>query len=583
MHYYQQFNASTVADNVSNTMKNANESDMKQNIPQGNAVQYQQPSLPPYSQYNPTATISTYPSVTGSGAYDTYGYAGIDKNTANVNNQAYAAQSVPMSSQYTNQNYPGYNPLDANTLPAPYGSDLSGQMQNMNISYPQQNVNPDGSYSVIPNQQQMSALSNQQQISSVQNAPYSGAMYADPNNSTLSQYSSNNSVPSSGNTYYNSNNPSSAASSNMAYSSPATQPYVNTFDGGVPTNTGNLYQSINQELGPQSYHQSPQFSNNSYPSPQPLNQVQIAPLSQNYQSVPNETLGSSQSYTYPNSENPGYPSAATLQSSNNAQFTSMTTPDVKQDTSDVPIQSHIQQHYPSPAIQAQEVRPSLIYNSEYSTSNYYTNEVPQMETKSTDANSASVAQNYTPQQYTDGNQAQTPSNQPHAGDTYPGYTYNPITGTYYYNYEYPKVENNPSVEMQYANFSNVSQMNNLYTNAGTYGTTQTQSAPFDQSAADASVATSQPGQNSQYYSLPYGHQSVGYSTPSTPSDPQNNQPEVVAPNNENPKSYSKQTSLTYVNSNDNKTTTTNSDQGKEYISVFIKFSALLFFFMSFVL
>lgn len=572
MHYYQQFNASTVADNAS---------DMKQNISQGNTAQYQQPSLPPYSQYNPTAT--TYPADTGSGAYDTYGYAGTDKNTTNVSKQAYAPQTVPMSNQYMNQNYPGYNPLDTTTAQVPYGSDLSGQMQNMNISYPQQNVNPDGSYSslhsVMPNQQQINAPSNQPQVSSVQNVPYPGAIYADPNNPTLSQYGANNSLPNS-NTYYNSNSSSPAVSSNMAYSSPATQPYANTIDGGVPTNTGNQYQSINQEPGVQSYHQTPQFTNNSYLSPQPLHQAQNAPVSQNYQSVPNENLGSSQPFSYSNSENAGYPSAATLQSSNNTQFTSITTPDVKQENTDAPIQSHIQQHYPIPAIQAQEVRSSQIYNTQYSTSNYYNNEIPQLETKNCDVNSASVAQNYIPQQYTDGNQAQTPSNQPQAGDVYPGYTYNPSTGTYYYNYDYSKVENNPSVEMQYANFSNVSQMNNLYTNAGTYGTTQTQSVPFDQSTTDASVATPQPGQNSQYYCLPYGHQSVGYSTPSTPSEPLTNQSEVVPPNNENPKSYSKQTSLTYVNSNDNKTTTTNSDQGKEEISVFInKFLVLLFLYV----
>lgn len=572
MHYYQQFNASTVTDNVSNTLKSTNASDMKPNIAQGNAVPYQQPSLPPYSQYNSSA-------VTGSGTYDTYGYAGVDKNTTNVNNQTYAAHSVPMNNQFMNQTYPGYNPSDTNTVPAPYGSDLSGQMQNMNISYPQQIVNPDGSYSAMSTQQQINAPSNQPQISSVQNVPYSGAVYADPNNPTLSQYGANNLLPNSGNSYYNNNNPSPAVSSNMAYSSPAPQSYVNTFDGSVATNTGNQYPSNNQEPGIQSYHQTPQFTNNSYPSPQPLHQGQNAQVSQNYQSVPNENLGSSQPFTYLNSENTGYPSAATLQSSNNTQFTSMTTPDVKQENSDVPIQSHIQHHYPMPAIQTQEVRSSQIYNSQYGTSNYYNNEVPQLETKDTEVNSANVAQNnYIPQQYTDSNQAQTPSNQPQASETYPGYTYNPSTGTYYYNnYEYPKAENNLSAEMQYANFSNVSQMNNLYTNAGTYGTTQTQSVPFDQSATDASLVTSQPGQNSQYYSLPYGHQSVGYSTPSTPSDLQNNQSEVVAPSNENPKSYSKQTSLTYVNSNDNKTTTTNSDQGMEDISVFItKFFALLY-------
>lgn len=139
---------------------------------------------------------------------------------------------------------------------------------------------------------------------------------------------------------------------------------------------------------------------------------------------------------------------------------------------------------------------------------------------------------------------------------HPGYGFNNKTGIYDYNYGYQN--STQSTAQPVMSISQGSQENqyqpNLYTNAGQYATVQTSS----QTPVNPEPASMTPdgNVNAQYYSLPYGYQSVNSNETAQPIQINNNEPA----SNEQPTMNGK-AGLTYMNSNDTTTTTTYSDQG----------------------
>lgn len=380
----------------------------------------------------------------------------------------------------------------------------------------------------------------------------------------------------------------------------AAQSYGNYYGGNaiIPNN-------------PQMYDQSIQYQTesvapmNMYPNQQPIENLPINP--QNNYNVNSSSVGVLPNQQYPDllRNNPAnYPSdvnqignyqgpvPVNMNVVNNMQNPYMT--QVSTDAINLPpqqmtpvmdklnSQAQIEQAYPNfPALQNPQnvIQPTeefqnAIYNQQIPMENLPIQSHVQRDFLPKDSSNVAHTLNFDENAYNYGaTDANVPTNENNsqqfnysAGEmgnnnsyqNHPGYGFNNKTGIYDYNYGYQNSSLSTAAQ-PIMSISQGSQENqyqqNLYTNAGQYATVQTSSqTPV---GAEPAPMTPDGSVNAQYYSLPYGYQSINSNEVSQNNQINNNEPVSTEQPTMNGKG-----GLTYINSNDNTTTTTYSDQGK---------------------
>ncbi|XP_077296502.1 tyrosine-protein phosphatase non-receptor type protein myopic isoform X2 [Arctopsyche grandis] len=473
------------------------------------------------------------------------GYSNYQAPIHSMQHYDQSAQSVPGYEAY-NPNYTNYlqNPMNyQSNIQQPVYSDpaqvdynkLTSQMQNVNIS----NQVPNSMYGGVVNTSQMYDMSLQQQ-----NLTYS--------NATTQQVSDKSMTPQIGYNYnmpHMSPMPDTQASNRNAYPTYASsESYQYNYQAPVVANVSvsndmqNMYQyqqipaAESNVVAPQEIKppMDPLISSHAgtysqighsvqtsqpYSVPQEQQNTQQYLMPQEHQntqlySMPQEQQNT-QLYSMPQEQQNAQPVNNEMKNT----YTSQASTDA------LPIQSHVQRDF---------LPKNLPHMMGYDANSANTSEsIPVDETK--------------PQQYSNYNYNQSNMEMSNSYQNHPGYGFNNKTGLYDYNYGYQNCSNN----MQQSVVPNNQDMNenhyqpNLYTSAGHYGTVQSSSNISTERQTNTpevpQVSNANPVQYSQQnHSANYDQQPSYIEQPSTNG----------------------QNSVTYMNSHDNKTTMTYSDEGK---------------------